>query len=101
MSKTYPAFIVCGIALVAVLMPLAGFADRTQQQQQQQPRRFTWKNLLILLTATLVTIAPWTISCMIRFPREFWYEQAKVSDTSAPMSRTGLPRGTGWCSITC
>jgi 4-amino-4-deoxy-L-arabinose transferase-like glycosyltransferase len=82
LSKTYPAFIVTGIALVAALMPIAGFAKASASQATRlngrAPRRFAWKNVLILLSATLVTIAPWTISCMIRFPREFWFEQAQV-----------------------
>ena len=71
LSKTYPAFVVTGVALLAWLLPLWGFA-------RQSTLRFRGRHVLILLAATLVTAAPWTIYCLIRFPREFYWEQLQV-----------------------
>ena len=69
--KTYPAFIVSGIALIAVFLPLVGFADQTA-------RRWRKRELLILLASTILTIAPWTIWCLLKFPHEFLWEQLQV-----------------------
>ena len=71
LSKTYPAFVVTGVALLAWLLPLRGFAD-------QAASRFKARHLLILIIATLITAAPWTIYCVVNFPREFAHEQLQV-----------------------
>jgi hypothetical protein len=57
-------------------LPLDGFADHTAPPSPS--KRFGWKHVAILFGATVLTIAPWTIACVIRFPREFWFEQAQV-----------------------
>ncbi|MEA2734964.1 MAG: hypothetical protein QOE14_1415 [Humisphaera sp.] len=71
LSKTYPAFVVTGIALLAWQLPLRGFAD-------QAAARFKGRHLLILLASTIVVVAPWTIWCIVHFPREFSWEQLQV-----------------------
>ena len=72
LSKTYPAFVVTGIALVLMLLPLP---RRLTSASSVEPRR---RELIVLIAATLATIAPWTIWCLIQFPREFAYEQLQV-----------------------
>jgi 4-amino-4-deoxy-L-arabinose transferase len=69
LCKTYPAFVITGIAVVAALLPLAGFAN---------PKRFRARHLLILVAVTIVTIAPWTIWCLIKFRQEFVWEQLQI-----------------------
>ncbi|MEA2711311.1 MAG: hypothetical protein QOF78_3912, partial [Phycisphaerales bacterium] len=71
LSKTYPAFVVTGVALLAWQLPLRGFAD-------QAAARFKGRHLLILLASTIVVVAPWTIWCIVHFPREFSWEQLQV-----------------------
>jgi 4-amino-4-deoxy-L-arabinose transferase-like glycosyltransferase len=71
LSKTYPAFIVTGIALVAWLLPVMGLAPL-------KPARFRGKHVLILLGATILTALPWTLWCFIEFRREFLWEQVFV-----------------------
>ena len=71
LSKSYPAFVITAVAAVAVFLPLVGLAGREQV-------RLRGRHLAILLIATLITIAPWTIWCIVKFPREFWWEQAQV-----------------------
>lgn len=73
-SKTYPAFVVTGIALVACLLLPWGFAGRPTKTGGG----FKARHLLILLASTLLAIAPWTIWCAVRFPRELAWEQLQV-----------------------
>src|SRR5947208_3355702 len=62
LCKTYPAFIVTGVAIIAV------WWDRSLR-----PRQLLW-----MLLATIIAIAPWCIWCLIHFPREFLFEQVQV-----------------------
>lgn len=71
LSKSYPAFIVTGIALVAAVLPLLGLVDL-------QTARFRARHVAVLFGATLLTAAPWTLWCIVQYPREFWWEQAQV-----------------------
>jgi 4-amino-4-deoxy-L-arabinose transferase-like glycosyltransferase len=59
LSKTYPAFIVTILAVVAL-------------------RRIRLKGLLILLLSTALTIAPWLLWTAIRFPHEFAHENLQI-----------------------
>jgi 4-amino-4-deoxy-L-arabinose transferase len=99
LCKTYPAFIVTGIALVAWLLPLCGLARREPRDSAEQGgstpngstltptlslpgrgsrKRFGGRHVLALVVATIVAVAPWTIWCAVRFPREFAWEQLQV-----------------------
>ena len=71
LSKTYPAFVVSGVALLAWLLPLRGFADAAAS-------RFRGRHVLVLIASTIVVAAPWTIYCALRFPQEFAHEQLQV-----------------------
>ena len=71
LSKTYPAFVITGVALLAWLLPLRGLADAAAS-------RFKGRHLLMLIASTIVIAAPWTIYCAVRFPHEFAYEQLQV-----------------------
>src|SRR5439155_24330349 len=55
LSKTYPALIVTVIAVAAWLIT----------------RRISWRGLLLMIVTTVITIAPWTIYCLVRFAHEF------------------------------
>jgi 4-amino-4-deoxy-L-arabinose transferase-like glycosyltransferase len=70
LSKSYPALIVTGIALVAWLAPMLHLASRRW--------RVTGRQLLMLIAATLLTIAPWTIYCLLRWPELFLWENAGI-----------------------
>jgi 4-amino-4-deoxy-L-arabinose transferase len=71
LCKTYPAAIVTGIAVVASILPLAGFANPSG-------RRFKLRRVALLVAATLLMIAPWMIWCAVRFPNEFAWEQLQI-----------------------
>ncbi|MBN2560768.1 MAG: glycosyltransferase family 39 protein [Phycisphaerae bacterium] len=72
LCKQYLAAIIFGLALVAWLLPIVGLG-RTKHC------RLGPKHLLGLLLATLITVAPWTIWCLIKFPDEFLYELLHAS----------------------
>ena len=79
LSKTYPALVVTGIALLAWLLPLRGCpAAQAPKSANRNASRFKGRHLLILIAATLLTAAPWTIYCIVNFPREFAHEQLMV-----------------------
>jgi 4-amino-4-deoxy-L-arabinose transferase-like glycosyltransferase len=59
LSKTYPALIVSGLAIVAWLLPQL---------------RLNRRGVLIILLATLATILPWNLMAAIRWPQQFFYE---------------------------
>jgi 4-amino-4-deoxy-L-arabinose transferase-like glycosyltransferase len=71
LSKTYPAFIVTGVALVAWQLPLRGWAGMVAP-------RLRGRHLITILLATFLTAAPWMLSIAIRFPREFAWEQTQI-----------------------
>jgi 4-amino-4-deoxy-L-arabinose transferase len=62
LSKTYPALIATGVALVMWLVPQ--LLDRSDQS------RLRARHLLAMLIATIVTAAPWFIYICICFPRQ-------------------------------
>src|SRR5687768_10774111 len=75
LSKTYPAFVVTGVALLAWLLPLRGCpAAQAPKNADAAASRFKARHLLILIAAMLLTAAPWTIYCIVNFPREFSWE---------------------------
>ena len=87
--KTYPAFIVTGIALLAWLLPLRGFADAGRVALQ------THATSLILLGATLLTAAPWTLWTASAIPARVRHEQLqRLPSPDARTSRHGPRRGT-------
>jgi len=59
LSKTYPALIVTILAIAAV-------------------KKLRFKNFLLLLLATAITIAPWLLWTAIRFPHEFAHENLQI-----------------------
>jgi len=71
LCKTYPAFIVTGIAVAAWLLPTIRLT--VDSTIKLRPR-----HILILLLATVLTIAPWTIYGYLHFRPEFVWEQAQV-----------------------
>jgi 4-amino-4-deoxy-L-arabinose transferase len=79
LSKTYPAFVVSGVALLAWTLPLRGCpAAQSPNNADQASSRFRGRHLLVLLMTTMLTAAPWTIYCLIQFPKEFSWEQLQV-----------------------
>ncbi len=62
LSKTYPALITLPLALTLLFL-------RTN---------FHPKHFIILLTATLAAILPWTLCAYLRFPNEFLYENVQI-----------------------
>ena len=62
LCKTYPAFIVVLIALAA---------------WPWWPQVKRW-HILVFLISAAATILPWLLYCLIRFPREFQFEQFQV-----------------------
>ncbi len=73
LCKTYPAFVLTGVAIVICWM-----AETRRNVAWASRPSFRRRNLIIFVAATIAAIAPWTIWCMIRFPREFFYEQFQV-----------------------
>ncbi len=71
LSKSYLAAIISGLAFTAWFLPVAGLMRREEF-------RLRIAHLLVLLGATLVTIAPWTLYSMVHYPQEFWHEHALV-----------------------
>jgi 4-amino-4-deoxy-L-arabinose transferase-like glycosyltransferase len=69
LSKTYPALIVTGLAVVAWLLTRSGPAEG---------RRLSGRRLLILVLATAATIAPWTAYAWMNYPVEFLHENAYI-----------------------
>jgi 4-amino-4-deoxy-L-arabinose transferase-like glycosyltransferase len=63
LSKTYPALIVSGLAIVACILPQL---------------RLNARGMLIIILATLATILPWNLFAAIRWPQQFFYENIYV-----------------------
>jgi 4-amino-4-deoxy-L-arabinose transferase-like glycosyltransferase len=88
LSKSYLAGIIFGVALALWLLPMFRLTKR-------EPGSLGFIHLLGLLGATLLTIAPWQIHCMVNFPDEFAHEHAQVwrhlydnvEDWAAPWDR--------------
>lgn len=71
LCKTYPALIVQAVGVAAWLLIRLGFGRRTAARSSIRP-------LLLMFLATLVTIAPWTLWCIVNYPREYFYEMGHV-----------------------
>lgn len=64
LSKTYPAFIVSGVALAVVLAPSLRFA-------RKEDCLLKWKHFCVLLGVTLIVAGPWMLFTAIAYPIEF------------------------------
>jgi 4-amino-4-deoxy-L-arabinose transferase-like glycosyltransferase len=71
LSKSYLAAIIAGVAVTAWLLPVLRIA---------RPERASirGKHILWMLGATLATVAPWTLYCILEYPTEFWHEHTYV-----------------------
>jgi 4-amino-4-deoxy-L-arabinose transferase-like glycosyltransferase len=70
LSKTYPALIVTGVAIVGWLL--------SRRRDRDVGFRVSGKHLLLLIAATILTIAPWTIYAALRWPSEFAAENLRI-----------------------
>lgn len=64
LSKTYPAFIVTGVALVGWLAPYFTLAKKEECHLR-------WQHVLGLLGVTALVAGPWTLFTAIQYPIEF------------------------------
>ncbi len=64
LSKTYPAFIVTGVALTAWLAPVLSLAKK-------EDCHYRWQHVLGLLGVTVLVAGPWTLYTAIEYPIEF------------------------------
>ena len=64
LSKTYPAFIVTGVALAGWLAPSLRLAKK-------EDCHLRWQHILGILGATLLVAGPWTLFTAIAYPIEF------------------------------
>ena len=64
LSKTYPAFIVTGVALAGWLAPTLALA-------KNEDCHLRWQHVLGLLGVTLLVAGPWTLFTAIQYPIEF------------------------------
>jgi len=71
LCKTYPALIVQAVGVAAYVLLRMGFGRRATAAA---PLRA----VLLMLLATLGTIAPWTSWCILKYPREFFHEMGHV-----------------------
>lgn len=67
LSKSYLGFAVTGLALTAWLAPRLGLGRR-------EGSHVRGVHLLGMLAATLATVAPWSIYCLIHYPHEFLHQ---------------------------
>ena len=71
LSKSYLAALLTGLAATAWLLPKVGLASKDDSKLKA-------RHLLVLIAATLATVAPWTIHCAWSFPVEFGHEHGYV-----------------------
>jgi len=71
LSKSYLAALITGLALTAWLLSTLGLG-------KPEETRLRWRHVLGLVAASLATVAPWTIYCIVRFPYEFRHEHDYV-----------------------
>ena len=67
LSKTYPAFIITGVALAAWLAPKLAFAKKEDCQLRGQ-------HILRMLIITILIAAPWMLYTALEYPVEFKIE---------------------------
>jgi 4-amino-4-deoxy-L-arabinose transferase-like glycosyltransferase len=77
LSKSYLAGIVFGVALTAWLLPILRLAKPTSGDGRPIPG-IDFLRLIVLLGATLATVAPWMIYCEAVFPQEFEREHSEI-----------------------
>jgi 4-amino-4-deoxy-L-arabinose transferase len=70
-SKSYLGLIITGLAVTAWLLPTIRLGRRDASQVRG-------RHILILLGATLVTVAPWTLHCIANYPQEWFHEEIYV-----------------------
>ncbi len=73
LSKSYLALITFGVALVVWLFAVPKLLDL-------EGRRIRLRDLGAQLLASMVTVAPWVVYCLLRYPKEFIYEHQRVLD---------------------
>ena len=71
LTKSFVGFLIAATTMSLLILQAIGLI-------RSDAWRLTWRSLGILLLATVVTAAPWTLWCMARFPVEFWYELGHV-----------------------
>jgi 4-amino-4-deoxy-L-arabinose transferase-like glycosyltransferase len=71
LSKSYLAFIILGVALVAWLLPLCRLGKR-------EDSRLGALHIFVLFYMTLLIVAPWLIHCLLSYPSEFWAEEDHI-----------------------
>lgn len=71
LSKSYLAAIITGVALTAWLLPVLRIAPTDRE-------RIKGRHILWMLAVTVVTVAPWTLYCIVQYPVEFWHEHTYV-----------------------
>jgi 4-amino-4-deoxy-L-arabinose transferase-like glycosyltransferase len=71
LSKSHLAAIVTGLALTAWLLPLVRLG-------RPEDSRIRFRHVIMLFAAAAFTAAPWTIYCVVHYPREFLSEQRYV-----------------------
>lgn len=90
LSKTYPGLIVAGVVALMALLRLTGRCGRIGQFC------LSGRQWTAFIAGAALSAAPWMVACAVRFPREFWYEQAHalmhltrdVEQFAAPWDRT-------------
>lgn len=70
-SKSYLGFVITGLAATAWLLPVFRLGRREDFQLRG-------KHLPVLLGATLLTVAPWTLYCLWNYPKEWLHEEVYV-----------------------
>jgi 4-amino-4-deoxy-L-arabinose transferase-like glycosyltransferase len=71
LSKSHLAAIITGLAVAAWLLPLVRLG-------RAEESRIRFPHVIVLFAAALATAAPWTIYCLVHYPREFLSEQRYV-----------------------
>ncbi|MBI5764747.1 MAG: glycosyltransferase family 39 protein [Planctomycetes bacterium] len=80
LSKSYPGLIVLAVMTgMIVIVGLSRFSRRRGRGVEDDSQsRIGIRELAIAFLAFIVTAAPWTAWCAIKFPREFWHELSHV-----------------------
>jgi len=85
LSKSYLAGTIFGIALCAWLIPICGLGKR-------EDCRIGPARVFGLVGATVLTVAPWLIYCVLNYPEEFWHEHSLVwKHLTSPVEIWGAP----------
>jgi 4-amino-4-deoxy-L-arabinose transferase len=71
LCKSYLASLVLGLALTAWLLPLLRLAPRERC-------RIGGPQLVALSCVTVLTVVPWLLACLVRFPEEMAHEELQI-----------------------